>query len=54
MSVHSDIVKDEQWESYKPKLKGKSGNTVSLATGDDVVPVAFLSNSEEEKLALAA
>jgi len=46
MWVHPDIVKDEQWESNKPKLKGKS---VSLATDDDVVTVASLSDSEEEK-----
>ena len=27
MWVYSDIIKDEQWESNKPKLKGKSCNT---------------------------
>ena len=32
MWVHQDIVEDKQWESSKPKLKGKSCNIVSLAT----------------------
>jgi len=54
MWVHPDIIKDEQWESSKPKLKGKSCNIVSLATDDDVVIIASLSDSEEEKLALVA
>ena len=54
MWVHPDIVQDEQWETSKPKLKGKSYNVVFLATDDDSVTVAFLSNSVGEKLALAA
>ena len=54
MWVHLDIIIDEQWESSKPKLKGKSCNIVSLATDDDVVIIASLSDSEEEKLALVA
>ena len=54
MWVYPDIIKVEQWESTKPKLKGKSCNTVSLATDDDAVTIASLSDSEEEKLALAA
>ena len=37
MWVYSDIVKDEQWESSKLKLKGKSCNVVSLATDDEAV-----------------
>jgi len=37
MWVHPDIVKDEQWESSKPKLKGKSFNVVSPAADDDTV-----------------
>ena len=53
MWVHPDIVKDEQWESSKPKLKGKSCNAVSLAADDDAVIVASFSDSEEEKLDLA-
>jgi len=54
MWVHPDIVKDEQWESSKPKLKGKSCNTVSFEADDDIVTIASLSDSEKEKLALAA
>ena len=51
--VHPDIVKDKQWESSKPKLKGKSCNVVSLAAENDAVTIDSLSDSEEEKLALA-
>jgi len=54
MWVHTDIVKDEQWESNKFKLKGKSCNTVSLTKDDDAMTIASLSDSEEEKFALAA
>ena len=39
---------------HKPKLKGKSCNDVSLATDNNTVTVASLSDSKEEKLALAA
>jgi len=54
MWVHPDIIKDDQWESSKPKLKGKSCNAISLTTdGDDVEAITFLSDSEEEKFALA-
>ena len=53
MWVHLDIVKDEQWESSKPKLKDKSCNVVSLATDYDTVTVASLGDSKEEKLVLA-
>ena len=52
--VHSDIIKDERRDSSKPKLKGKSCNAISLAVDDDAVTVPSLSDSEEEKLALAA
>ena len=52
MWVHPDIVKDEQWETNKPK--GKSCNVISLAADDDSVVVASLSNSKGEKPALAA
>jgi len=54
MWVHPDIVKDEQWETNKPKLKGKSCNAVSLAVDDDSVTVASLNDSEGEKPTLAA
>ena len=49
MCVHSDIVKDEQQKTNKPKLKEKSCNVVSLTVDDDSVTVASLSNSEGEK-----
>ena len=52
MWVHPDIVKDEQWETNKPKEK--SCNIISLEADDDSVTVASLSDSEGEKLALAA
>ena len=52
MSVHSDIVNNEQWETNKLKLKGKSCNTISLATDDDAMTIAFISDSEGVKLAL--
>jgi len=53
MWVHPGIIKDEQWKTSKPKFKGKSCNAISLATDDDSVTVASLSDSEGEKLALA-
>ena len=54
MWVHPDTVKDEQWETNKPKLKEKSCNAVSLTVDDDSVTVASLSDSEGEEPALAA
>ena len=54
MWVHPDTVKDEQWETNKPKLKGKSCNVVSLTVDGDSVIVASLSDSEREKPALVA
>ena len=54
MWVHLNIVNDEQLESSKPKLKGNSCNAISLATDDDVVTITSFSDSEEEKLPLAA
>ena len=54
MWVHLYIIKDEQWESNKPNLKDKSCNTVFLAMDVDAVTIDSLSDSEEEKLALAA
>ena len=53
MQVHPDIVKEEQWESSKLKLKGKFCNVISLATDEDTATIASFSDSrEEEKLAL--
>ena len=52
MWVHPDIIKDERWESSKPKLKGKSRNVVSLVTDDDTVTVTSPSDSKEERVAL--
>ena len=53
MWIHPDIVQDEQWETSKYKFRGKSYNAISLATDDDFVTIASLSDSEGEKLALA-
>jgi len=50
MWVHPDIIEDEQWESSKPKLKGKSCNAISLAMDDNVVTIASLSDSERGSL----
>ena len=50
MWVHLDIIKDEQWESSKPKLKSKSCNIVSLATDDDVVTITSLNDSKRRNL----
>jgi len=44
MWVHQDIIKDEQWETNKPKLKGKSCNVISLAADDDAMTIASLSD----------
>jgi len=49
MWVHPDIVKGEQRESSKLKLKGKSCNVISIAMDDDTVIVASSSDSKEEK-----
>ena len=54
MWVHPDIINAEQMEFSKPKLKDKLCNTISLATEDDTTIVSSLSDSEEEKIALAA
>ena len=54
MWVHPYIVKDEQWETNKPKLIEKSCNDVSLAVDDNFMTVASLSDSKGEKPALAA
>ena len=52
--VHSDIVKDEQWESSPPKVKDKLCSVISLTQDDDAMTVASLSSSEEEKCAFTA
>ena len=54
MWVYSDIIKDEQWETNKSKLKGKSCNVVSLTSDDDFVNVTSLNDSKGEKPALVA
>jgi len=50
MWVHPDIVQDEQWETSKPKLKGRSCNAVSLAAYDDFVTIASLSAQKKRSL----
>jgi len=50
MWVHPDIVQDEQWETSKPKLKGKSCNIVSLAIDDNSMTIASHSESRERSL----
>jgi len=43
------LVKDEQWDSKKPKPKEKFCNVVSILPDDDNVTIASLSDSENEK-----
>jgi len=54
MWLHPDIIRDKQWKSSKPKLKGKLCNPVSLAVDDDAMMIASLSDSKEGKLFLVA
>ena len=54
MWVHVDIINDEQWETSKSKLKGKSCNAFSFAADDDSVTIASLGNIVGEMLTLAA
>ena len=54
MWVYPDIVNNEQWDSIRLKLKGKTYNVISLARDDDNVMVASLSDSKEEKFTFAA
>ena len=54
MWAHPNILKDKQWETSQPKLKGKSCNIISLAVDDDITIVASLSSFEEDKFAFAA
>ena len=49
MWMHPDLAKDKQWDSRKPKPKGKSCNVISVLPDDDNVTVASLSDSEDEK-----
>jgi len=53
MSVHLDLTKDKQWDSRKPKPKEKSCNVISVLPDDDNVTIVSLSDSEDEKHALA-
>ena len=52
--MHPDLTKDKQWDSRKPKPKGKSCNIVSVFPDDDNITIASLSDYEDEKQALAA
>ena len=53
MWVQPDIVKNEQWESIKLKIKGTPCNVISLAVDNDIIIMASLNNSKEEKFAFA-
>ena len=52
--MHPDLFKDKQWNSKKPKTKGKSCNVVFVLPDDDNITVTSLSDSKDEKHALAA
>ena len=53
MRVHPDVINDEQWESTRPKRKGKSCNMISFALNEDAnVPTNFLTDSDEEQIVL--
>ena len=54
MRVHPDLTRNEQWDSKKSKLKGKSCNIVSVLPDDDNITITSLSDFEDEKHALAA
>ena len=49
MWVHSDLAQDKQWDSKKPKSKGKSYNVISVLLDDDNVTIAFLSDSKSKR-----
>ena len=49
MWIHPDLVQDVQWDSKKPKSKGKSCNVISILPDDDNLTSASLSDSEGEK-----
>jgi len=50
MWVHTYIIQDEQWETSKLKLKGKSCNIVSLATDNDSVTIVSLRAQKKRNL----
>ena len=55
MWVHQDLVDDKQWDSNRPKHKGKSCNMISFALAeDDGTLVNSLTDSEEEQFVLEA
>ena len=54
MWIHPDLVQDVQWDSKKPKSKGKSCNVISILPDDGNFTSASLSDSEGEKLACMA
>ena len=49
MWVHSDLTKDEQWDSKKSKLKGISCNVDSVLPDDNNVTTTYLRDSEGER-----
>jgi len=54
MWIHPDLVQDEQWDSKKSILKGKSYNVISILPDDGNSTSASLSDSEGEKHACTA
>ena len=55
MWVHQDVINDKQWESNRPKCKGKSCNMISFALNeDDSIITNSLTDSEEEQIVLVA
>jgi hypothetical protein len=55
MWVHKDVVNDEQWESGRPKSKGKSCNMISfIVEADDNIDTNALTDSEEKQFVLEA
>jgi len=53
MWVHPDTPKMSNATQKKSKLKGKHCNVVSVLLDDDNITIASLSDSEDEKHALA-
>ena len=49
MWIHPDLVQDEQWDSKRPKSKGKSCNVISILPDDGNLTTASLSDSEGER-----
>ena len=53
MWVHPDVVSDKQWESNRPKRKGKYCNMISFSLNDDGdTPANSLTDSKEEQIVL--